>query len=131
MEDKFYTYKRVGYFKNGVALNLGIKFTGTIYASDGAIKHIKKRHGNHLNKKVIENLFDYMKEIIDSPDYIGVFKEQDDWIRVEFIKKFDSYILIGIDIREKVDYIYVSTMYPISERKIYNKLYSGKLLKCI
>ena len=72
-----------------------------------------------------------MKDIIDSPDYIGVFKEEDDWIRVEFIKKFDSYILIGIDIREKVDYIYVSTMYPISERKIYNKLYSGKLLKCI
>ena len=49
MEDRFCTYKRVGYFKERMAKNLGVKFTGTIYASPGVIKHIKKRHGKHLS----------------------------------------------------------------------------------
>lgn len=131
MEQKDYSYRRVGYLKNAIALSLGVKFTGTIYASSGVIKHIKKRHGDHLNKRVIENLFDYMKEIIENPDYIGVFKEGENYVNVEFIKKIDDYILIGIYIEENGDYISVSTMYPISEKKIYNKLYSGKLFKCI
>lgn len=131
MEQKDYSYRRVGYLKNAIALSLGVKFTGTIYVSSGVVKHIKKRHGDHLNKRVIENLFDYMKEIIENPDYIGVFKEGEDYVNVEFIKKIDDYILIGIYIEENGDYISVSTMYPISEKKIYNKLYSGKLFKCI
>ena len=50
MEERFYTYKRVGYFKERMAENLGVKFTGTIYASRGVIKHIKKRHGKQLGK---------------------------------------------------------------------------------
>lgn len=37
MEDRFCTYKRVGYFKERMAKNLGVKFTGTIYASPGAM----------------------------------------------------------------------------------------------
>ena len=41
MEDKFCTYKRVGYFKDKMAQDIGIRFTGTIYASPGVIKHIK------------------------------------------------------------------------------------------
>lgn len=131
MEENSYAYKRVGYFKNAMALSLGVKFTGTIYASSGVVKHIKKRHGYHLNKRVMDNLFDYMKEIIENPDYIGVFKEGKDYVHVEFIKKFDDYILMGIYIEENIDHITVSTMYPISEKKIYNKLYSGKLFKCI
>lgn len=131
MDEKVCNNRRVGYLKDAIALSLGIKFTGTIYASDEVIRHIKKRHGSHLNKKVVNNLFDYMKKIIENPDYIGVFKEGKDCINIEFIKKFNDYILIGIYIKENIDYIYVSTMYPINEKKICNKLYGGKLFKCI
>lgn len=127
MEDRFYTYKRIGYFKNNMADNLGIKITGTIYASPGVIKHIKRKHGKHLNKKIVENLIDYMKEIVDNPEYIGIFKNTDDIISVQLIKKYERYILIGIEINRLRDYIYVSTMYPITDRKINNKIYSGKL----
>jgi len=38
---------------------------------------------------------------------------------------------MGIEIDNNKDFINVSTMYPITERKIYNKLYRGKIKKCI
>lgn len=131
MEDRFYTYRRIGYLKNNMAEELGIKITGTIYASPGVIKHIKRKHGKHLNKKIIENLVEYMKEIVDNPEYIGIFKDTEDIISVQIIKKYDKYILIGIEINRFSDYIYVSTMYPVTDRKINNKIYSGKLKKCL
>lgn len=130
MENRFCTYKRVGYFKERMAENLGVKFTGTIYASPGVVKHIKKRHGKHLGKKIIGNIIDYMREILEKPDYIGVYKLTESEIHVEFIKKDKVNILIGIDIDSKRDYIYVSTMYPITDGKIYSRLYSGKIIKC-
>lgn len=129
MEDRFCTYKRVGYLKERMAKNLGVKFTGTIYASQGVIKHIKKRHGKHLSKKIVGNLIEFMRYIIEEPDYIGVYKLTENGIHIELIKKIDTNILIGIDIDNERDYIYVSTMYPITEGKINNKLYSGKLIR--
>jgi phage-Barnase-EndoU-ColicinE5/D-RelE like nuclease3 len=129
MEEKFCAYKRVGYFKEKMAENLGVKFTGTIYASPGVIKHIKKRHGKHLSKKISGNLIEFMREVIEDPDYIGVYKLTEKGTHIELIKKVDTNILIGIDIDNKRDYIYVSTMYPISDVKINNKLYSGKLIR--
>jgi phage-Barnase-EndoU-ColicinE5/D-RelE like nuclease3 len=131
MDERIYTFKRVGYFKEKIAINLGIKFTGTIYASNGVLRHIKKRHGKHFNRKIINNLIDYMKKIIESPDYIGVYKATENGINIELIKKFNDYILIGIEINNEKDYIYVSTMYPITENKINNRLDNGKLKKCV
>ncbi|MGG7143744.1 PBECR2 nuclease fold domain-containing protein [Clostridium nigeriense] len=129
MENRFYTYRRVGYLKGRMAENLGVKFTGTIYASPGVIKHIKKRHGKQLSKKILGNIIECMKEIIENPDYIGVYKLTNNGIYIELIKKAETNILIGIDIDDKRDYIYVSTMYPITNGKIKNRLYSGKLME--
>jgi hypothetical protein len=70
-----------------------------------------------------------MREIIEEPDYIGLYKLTENGTHIELIKKVDLNILIGIDIDNERDYIYVSTMYPISEGKINNKLYSGKLIR--
>ena len=103
MEERFCTYKRVGYFKEIMAENLGIKFTGTIYASPGVIKHIRKRHGKHLSKKIANNLIEYMREIIESPDYIGVYKLTETGTNIELIKKVDTNILIGIEINRRMD----------------------------
>ena len=70
-----------------------------------------------------------MKEIIENPDYIGVYKLTGNGMYIELIKKAETNILIGIDINDKRDYIYVSTMYPITNGKINNRLYSGKLIE--
>lgn len=130
MEDRFYTYKRVGYFKEKMAEDLGVKFTGTIYASQGVIRHIKKKHGKHLGRRISNNIIEYMKEIIDKPDYIGVYKLTNSGVYIEIIKKAEPNILIGIDINKEIDYIYVSTMYPITDGKIERRLFSGKLIVC-
>ena len=45
MVSRFYIYKRVGYFKEKIAEELGIEITGTIYVSQKVINHIKTKHG--------------------------------------------------------------------------------------
>lgn len=129
MENRFCTYKRVGYFRQRMAEYLGVRYTGTIYASPGVIKHIKKRHGKHLSKKTSGDLIQIMKSIVEDPDYIGIYKLTEKETLIELIKKVDTNILMGIEIDEDNDYIYVLTMYPITEAKINNKLYSGKLIE--
>lgn len=129
MENRFCAYKRVGYFRQQMAEYLGVRYTGTIYASPGVIKHIKKRHGKHLSKKISGDLIQIMKSIVEDPDYIGIYKLTEKETLIELIKKVDTNILMGIEIDEDNDYIYVLTMYPITEAKINNKLYSGKLIE--
>ncbi|MGL5086482.1 MAG: PBECR2 nuclease fold domain-containing protein [Clostridium sp.] len=129
MENKFCTYKRVGYLRSKMSNILGISYNGVIYASPGVVKHIKNRHGNHLSRKVTTNIIEIMKSIISDPDYIGIYKSSFGKISVEIIKKIDVNILVGIEIDNEKDYIYVSTMYPITDAKIESKLYNGKLIK--
>ena len=42
MESRFCTYKRVGYLRERVAYELGIEFTGVIYAARRAKTYNKK-----------------------------------------------------------------------------------------
>ncbi|MEG0641895.1 MAG: hypothetical protein RSD13_00580 [Clostridium sp.] len=128
MEDKICTYKRVGYFKSKMANALGVAYSGTIYASPGVIKHIKNKHGKHLSKKITMNIIEVIRKIISEPDYIGIYKINENEISIELIKKIDSNILVGIELDLEKDYIYVSTMYPITDSKIKGKLYSGRLV---
>ncbi|MBU3104104.1 hypothetical protein [Clostridium gasigenes] len=129
MENKFYTYKRVGYFRRKMANVLGLSYSGVIYASPGVLKHIKNRHGKQLSKKVITNILDVIKKIINEPDYIGIYKLSNSKASIEIIKKINVNILVGIEVDLKKDYIYVSTMYPITEEKIKTKLYSGRIVE--
>ena len=71
MESRFCTYKRVGYLRERVAYELGIEFTGVIYASPGVLKHIIKRHGRQFDKRTRTGILEWMKKILDDPDYIG------------------------------------------------------------
>lgn len=128
MESRFCTYKRVGYLKRSIANELGIEFTGTIYASPGVLKHIMKRHGRQLDKKTRESILEWMKKILEEPDYIGIYKNDNGQTAVEFIKIVYTNLLLGVEIDEEHEYIYVTTMYPITDKKIKNKIYSGKLI---
>ena len=47
---------------------------------------------------------------------------------IEFIKKAYTNLLLGVEVDEEKQYIYVTTMYPITDRKIENRIYSGKLI---
>ena len=128
MNSKFYTYKRVGYLRKSVARELGIEFTGVIYASPGVLKHIIKRHGKQLDKNTKKNIFEFMKMILEEPDYVGIYKNEGGQTAVEFIKRVYTNLLLGVEIDEEHQYIYVTTMYPITDKKIENRIYSGKLI---
>ena len=128
MESRFCTYKRVGYLRQRIANELGIEFTGVIYASPGVLKHIIKRHGRQLNKKTRDSILEWMKKILEEPDYIGIYKNEGGQTAVEFIKRVYTNLLLGGEVDEKHEYIYVTTMYPITDKKIENKIYSGKLI---
>ena len=128
MESRFCTYKRVGYLRQRIANELSIEFTGVIYASPGVLKHIIKRHGRQLNKKTRDSILEWMKKILEEPDYIGIYKNEGGQTAVEFIKRVYTNLLLGVEVDEKHEYIYVTTMYPITDKKIENKIYSGKLI---
>lgn len=128
MESRFCTYKRVGYLRQKIANELGIEFTGVIYASPGVLKHIMKRHGKQLDRKTKASILDWMKKILDDPDYIGIYKNEEGQTAVEFIKRVYTNLLLGVEVDEEKEYIYVTTMYPITDKKIENRVYSGKLI---
>ena len=128
MESRFCTYKRVGYLRQRVANELGIEFTGVIYASPGVLKHIFKKHGKQFDNKSKSNILDWMKIILEQPDYVGIHKKEGGETAIEYIKEMYINLLIGVEFDKNRKYIYVSTMYPITKRKINNKLYSGKLI---
>lgn len=69
-----------------------------------------------------------MKKILDDPDYIGIYKSDEGQTAIEFIKKAYTNLLLGVEVDEEKQYIYVTTMYPITDRKIENRIYSGKLI---
>ena len=128
MESRFCTYKRVGYLRERVAYELGIEFTGVIYASPGVLKHIIKRHGRQFDKRTRTGILEWMKKSLDDPDYIGIYKNDEGQTAIEFIKKAYTNLLLGVEVDEEKQYIYVTTMYPITDRKIENRIYSGKLI---
>ena len=128
MESKFCTYKRVGYLRQKVAKELGIEFTGVIYASPGVLKHIIKSHGRQLDRQTRNGILDWMKKILEEPDYVGIYKNEGGQTAVEFIKRVYTNLLLGVELDEENQYIYVTTMYPITDKKIENRIYSGKLI---
>ena len=70
-----------------------------------------------------------MKVILEEPDYIGIYKSDEGSVSIQFVKKMYNYLLLGVEVDEMNQYIYVSTMYPINDNKIKNRLDYGELIK--
>ncbi|MDD6795093.1 MAG: hypothetical protein PUE01_06775 [Clostridiaceae bacterium] len=129
MRSYYKAYKKVGKISASLLEELGFATDGYVYASPGVLNHIKKRHGKQLTKKVKNNLIDTMKAIIESPDYVGIDRRSGKNYAFQLVKKIDTTILLGLEVDLEENYIYVSTLYPLTKGKINNKLYSGKLKK--
>ena len=129
MGSYYKAYKKIGQINTSLAEQLGFSFDGSVYASPGVINHIRKRHGKQLTKRVKSNLLEVMEIIIQEPDYIGVDKRRGTVGALEFIKKIDNTLLLGLEVDLEQKYIYVSTMYPITKGKINNRVFSGRLLR--
>ena len=92
-----------------------------IYRSKGLPAHmLKRRHFKCLK------YIDYIPEIIENPDYIGV-NPNEQVTSIELIKRYADNVMIGIKLDTDGNYLYVSTMHDIQESKISRRLYSGRL----
>lgn len=74
---------------------VGFEHIGTIYMAPGVKKHIKKRHSHELNNSVLNDLENYIRLIVTSPDYVGTHPTKDKGQTMEFIKKLSPNLLGG------------------------------------
>ena len=128
MRSYYKAYRKVGRINTSVAEQLGFAFDGCVYASPGVINHIKKHHGKQLTKNVKDNLLKVIENIIEYPDYIGVDRRRGTVGAIEFVKKVDNILLLGLEIDVDEKYIYVATLYPITKSKINSRLFNGRLV---
>ena len=70
---------------------------------------------------------DYIPDIIESPNYIGINPNEDGTESIELIKRYKDNISVGIKLDEENGYLYVSTMHDIQEGKISRRLHSGRI----
>ena len=47
---------------------------------------------------------------------------------LELVKKIDNILLLGLDVDLEDKYIYVATIYPITESKLNARIHSGRLI---
>lgn len=121
MDDKLI---KVGKYNAEFNTILGLNLDNTleIYRSKGLPAHmLKSRHANCLK------YIDYIPDIIESPDYIGVNPNENGTESIELIKRYKDNVMIGIKLDKDGDYLYVATMHDIQEKKIERRLYSGRI----
>lgn len=92
-----------------------------IYRSKGLPAHIVKRKHFKCLKYI-----DFIPEIIENPDYIGINPNEKD-SSIEIIKRYKDNVMIGIKLDTDGEYLYVSTMHDIQESKIERRLHSGRI----
>lgn len=94
-----------------------------IFQSDGLIKHIQNRHPSCV--RYMESI----QEIILYPDYVGSNPNEPN--SIELIKIYSENIQIAVKLDISENYFYVASLYDISDKKIENRLHSGRIKKVI
>ena len=130
MRSYYKAYRKVGKIETSLSERFGLMCCGFVYISPGVIRHIISRHSKQLSRNVKDNLINVIENILKDPDYVGKKVSGNNKLTIEFIKKIDSLLLLGMEIDEEEGYIYVSTLYPVTKSKINNKMYGGKILSC-
>lgn len=94
---------------------------GPIYQSCGLQVHIQKRHPSEVSNLA------YVPEIISSPDYIGKHPKEPD--SIELVKILSGNIMVCIKLDRDENYLFVASVFEISEGKLKNRINSGRLKK--
>lgn len=92
---------------------------GPIYQSYGLKAHIFKHHPDGVSN------LKYVSEIIASPDYIGKHPNEPD--SLELVKVLEGNLMVCIKLDHDEHYLFVASVYEITESKLHNRLNSGRL----
>lgn len=120
-------YTLIGIVTKEIANIKNFKYPGNVYVAPGLIKHIQK-HKNEFSEDVLKDLFGTMKSVLNTPDYVGC-DPKEEGTSLELIKKIDDNILIALQFDITDNYIYVASLYTVTDAKIHNRLYSKRLIK--
>ena len=93
---------------------------GPIYQSSGLATHVQNHHPDSGT-----SLLSHIPTIISSPDYIGKHPREAD--SIELVKNIGDNVLVCIKLDSKNNYLYVASVYEISQSKLNNRLNSGRL----
>ena len=95
---------------------------GKIYQSSGLKTHVERHHPDEVD------LIRYVPDVIREPEYIG--KHPKEGSSVELIKKINKNVMVCIKLDNKNGYLYVASVFSISEAKLNNRLNSGRVKRC-
>lgn len=95
---------------------------GPIYQSAGLEKHVRK------HRKEKSTILSDIPIVIQQPDYVGCSPKEPN--SVELVKKIGENVMVCVKLDSKNGYLYVASVYTISESKLNNRLNSGRLKKC-
>lgn len=118
-------YKDLGNIKDNIARICGFPNTNKVYVAPGLIKHVKK-HVSDMSDREKEDIYTTIQNIFDSPDYIGADPKKIGQA-IEIVKVIDNNLLLAIEIDQENDYNYVSSLYPIKNVKLQNRLTARRL----
>lgn len=127
MERKLNSYNWVGKIPLSLSDMVDFKYDGTVYMNYGVIKHVLKKHKSQLSKQNIFDILGCIKMTIKNPDYIGSHPYKPN-ISLELIKYVHgNNILVAIEFDDKFEYLYVSSMYPITKAKLESRIHSKRI----
>lgn len=92
---------------------------GPILQADGLEVHIKKHHPDMLDSISI------IPQIIKKPDYIGHNPKEPH--SIELVKKISKNLMVCVKLDCEKNYLYVASLYSITDGKLENRVKSGRL----
>jgi hypothetical protein len=120
-------YISIGTITEKIAKTKNFKYPGKVYAAPGIIKHIQK-HKDKFSQTISNDLLTTMENILDKPDYVGCAPDKEG-TSLELIKKIGDNMLLALQFDTTDNYIYVASLYPITEAKLNNRLNSKRIVK--
>ena len=112
----------IGELKQEIINCLNVPFVcGKVYLYPGVINHVKKIH-----YYCYQNYLILLPDILKSPDYVGINQIHPD--SIELVKIYQDVVLVSIA-KNKDGFLYVSSLYDITMKKVNKRLNSGRLVK--
>ena len=115
---------KVGNYNKRFNELLGINITQEeIFLSTGLPKHLVKRNHSNCLKYI-----DYISDIIEHPDYVGINPNEANQ-SIELVKKYEDNVLLGIKVDLSTNTLYIATMFDLQDSKLQRRIHSGRLVK--
>ena len=128
IKEKLKNYAIVGEITTEIAKVVEFKYSGKVFMAPGVKKHIVKRHSNELSNSVLQDIVGHIENIIANPEYAGSHPKKKG-ISMELVKMIGDNLLVAVEVDLTDEYIYVASLYPITESKLQNRINSGRFNK--